>query len=33
MEIDEDYFWDIFTTSTVLDQNEYTFSIASSTSP
>lgn len=33
IEIDEDYFWDIFTTSPVVDQNEYTFAVATSTSP
>jgi len=33
MEIDEDYFWDIFTTSPVIGQNEYTFAVATSTSP
>lgn len=30
-EVDEDYFWDIFTTSSVLDQNEYTFATATAT--
>ena len=35
MEIDEDYFWDIFSVDpwTVADQNEYTFAVATSTTP
>ena len=30
-EIDEDYFWETFTTDTVVDQSEYVLPIASST--
>lgn len=29
--VDEDYFWDIFTASTVADQNEYTLQAATAT--